>query len=121
MTARTKGPGRLYVSALESGQTCIRSPRGLVAVMESGNQLTRDTDAAYIVAACDAYAMGLQEVTAHRDALAEALRSASRVLDCSLSPFRCDSFYRRAGGHCPPDANCASCIARAALGMLCVG
>ena len=48
--------GPLTISKMPyNGQVCIQSPRGLVAVMESGNKDTRERDAAYIVRACNCF------------------------------------------------------------------
>ncbi len=57
MNARpfTTSPGYRVAPYGTAGQTAILSPRGCVALMNAGSQPVRDTDAAQIVATCEAF------------------------------------------------------------------
>jgi hypothetical protein len=72
MTA-THMPTPCYeVSTWTYGQVCIKSPRGLIALMEAGNDEARKHDAAFIVRAVNAH-------EAMREALEGALKDIAML------------------------------------------
>ncbi len=67
-----------------SGQTCLRCPSGLVAVMESGSQPTRDADAASIAHKVNTWAGLLSSLCEVLDVFEPGAKASKAARDAAV-------------------------------------